>query len=359
MTTIVRSFLALMLLVLVGGCASSSNQIANAQTTELLYVCNQGAATVSVIDSRTLEIVKTIDLQEMGYTANAKPHHIAVLEDGTWFLSLIGDNKILKFNRDDEVVAEIEYEVPGMLILNPEKDQILVGRSMSAVNPPRRIGFIDPTAATVEEVETFYPRPHALNIHPSGNTAYSASLAQNSLGAFSTEDGEMELYNSDGKPLVFVQFVVSPDGKTLVGTSQGRSQLIFFDVTDEDNPVMTDSIMVKGAPWHPLFSADGKYIYFGNKMGNAVTVVDAVSKTIVKEIQGEGISEPHGSSLSPDGKRLFISNNNLKGGYTPQAGGDATKVGTVVVIDTESLEIEKVIEVGANTTGLSPIVKLP
>lgn len=358
MSSFFRTLLVLLVGVTVVACASTESQKATAQSSDLLYVCNQGSASVSVIDTQTLEIVKTIDLKELGFSPTAKPHHIAVLPDGSWFLSLIGDNKVLKFGPDDKLIGSIDYEVPGMLIYNKPKNQVLVGRSMSAVNPPMRIGFIDPEKITVEEIDIFYPRPHALNVHPNGEVAYSASLAQNSMGAISTDDGSMKLKNEDGKPNVIVQFAVAPDGMSMIGTSEGKAMAFFYDLTDPLNPTAVDSVSVEHMPWHPIYSPDGKRIFFGNKMMNTVTVLDAKSHDVLKVIKGNGISEPHGSALSVDGKRLFISNNNLKGGYKPMDSSvDAASVGTVVVINTDSYEIEKVIEVGANATGLSPIVR--
>ena len=53
------------------------------------------------------------------------------------------------------------------------------------------------------------------------------------------------------------------------------------------------------------------------------------------------------------GRRVYVSNNNLKGAYTPRYDlGDNPQPGTVVVIDTATNEIEKVIEVEAYATGL-------
>jgi hypothetical protein len=50
---------------------------------------------------------------------------------------------------------------------------------------------------------------------------------------------------------------------------------------------------------------------------------------------------------------MFVSNNNLQGTYDP-SGPDAA-AGTVVVIDVETREIVKVIEVGPNATGLDTV----
>jgi len=81
--------------------------------------------------------------------------------------------------------------------------------------------------------------------------------------------------------------------------------------------MMTDMIETEAMPWHPVFSPDGKYVYFGNKQDHSVSVVNMENRTLEAVIRGEGLAQPHGAALSHDGKYLFISNNNLDGTYTP------------------------------------------
>ena len=106
-------------------------------------------------------------------------------------------------------------------------------------------------------------------------------------------------------------------------------------------------------PWHPSYSPDGQLVYVPVKESNGVTVVYMDQRLAMAEVKGRGIAQPHGSAVSPDGKWLFVSNNNMKGDHMADAGGmthDAN--GTVVVVDTKSLKIAKVIEVGPNATGI-------
>ena len=104
------------------------------QGTNLLYVCNQAAATISVIDMDRNIVVKTIDLQALGLPATSKPHHVQVEPDGSYYyVSLIGANTVLKFDRSDELVGRVEFEVPGLLQLDVHSDRLYVGRSMAAV----------------------------------------------------------------------------------------------------------------------------------------------------------------------------------------------------------------------------------
>jgi len=321
-----------------------------------LYICNQGEATVSILDASTRELIETVDLQTLGFTVNAKPHHVAVEPDGSfWYLSLIGEGLVLKFDASNEIVARAEFEVPGMLALHPTEDILLVGRSMSAVNPPQRIGLIRRSDMEVDEIDVFFPRPHAIAVAPDGARIYTASLASNQIGSLSLETERLEITPLEGPTHTIVQFAVSPDGRTMVGTAQLTGRLFVFDLTDPDHPQIRAEVPVEAQPWHPVFTPDGRWVYFANKTANRITIVDMRSNQVSKVLEGPGISAPHGSAVSPDGRWVFISSNgapmSMEAGAPPMEGGAPR--GSVVVIDTETQTIVEVIETGANTTGIA------
>jgi hypothetical protein len=106
-------------------------------TRDLLYVAAQEDVTVAIIDMATNELIETVDLKELGFSATAKAHHTAVEPDGSfWYVSLIAAGKVLKFDRENRLVGQADFETPGMLSLDPTADRLYVGRSMAAVNPP-------------------------------------------------------------------------------------------------------------------------------------------------------------------------------------------------------------------------------
>ncbi len=322
--------------------------------TEYVYVCNQGSATLSVINAETHEITDTVDLQELGFSANAKPHHAIAEPDGSyWYVTLIGENKVLKFNRKNELVAQTDLEVPGLMALHPDQDFLYVGRSMSAVNPPQSFGIIRRSdMKLLDEIDLFFTRPHAIATTPDGDWTYIASLSVNQILSMNTETEQTELTNLAGNTHVFVNFAISPDGNAMVGTGQVSGKLLVFDIKDAANPTVTDTIDVKQQPWHPVFSHDGRYVYFANKGANAVTVVDMKTRTVDAVIKGRGLAQPHGAVLSSDGKWLFVTNNNLNGSYRPEGFEGENLPGTVTVIDTRSRSITKVIEVGNYPSGI-------
>ena len=313
-----------------------------------LYAANQGAATVSVIDPASLAVVETVDLRALGFSDNARPHHIVVEPDGAhWYLSMIGENRVLKFDRGNRLIGQAEFEVPGMLALDPVNDLLMVGRSMAAVNPPTRIGRIDPSTMEVDEIDVFFQRPHALTVGPDGAHVYSASLAVNQMAAVDLASEAPELVELEGPVHTLVQFAISPDGGTLVATGQMTGQLLVFDLSDPGAPRLTRTVDVGAHPWHPVFTPDGALIFFGNKQSNSVSVVDVRSWRQVEEIRHPAIAEPHGSAMAPDGRTVFISSNNTSGAYGGPGSG-----GTVVAIDVASRTVRGVVETGANTAGL-------
>ena len=318
-----------------------------------LYVCNQGEATISIIDMESKTIETTVDLKERGFSENAKPHHVVAEPDGSyWYVTLIGENTILKFNQENEIVGRVDdFEVPGLLAMHPSSNRLYAGRSMSAVDPPKSLGVINrDEMAVTKRVGTFFPRPHPLAVRADGRYAFIASLATNQLMGMSTESGETKMTRLGGDTQTLVQFAMTPDGSTLIGGGQRTGQLLLFDASQAPTLSVTDTLQVGKQPWHPVISTDGSTAYVPNKMSHSISVVDLTNPAVTATIEGEGLAQPHGAVLSADGRYLFVSNNNRKGTYEPT--GDNPKAGTVTVIDTKTNEITKVIEVGTYPTGV-------
>jgi len=327
---------------------------------QYIYVCNQGSASVSVIDASINKIIATVDFTELGFSENAMPHHAVAEPDGSyWYVTLIGENRVLKFNRKNELIDETELKVPGLMAMHPADDILYVGRSMSAVNPPQSFGIVErSTMDLLDERDLFFTRPHAIATTPDGEWTFVGSLSANQILSTNTETEESNLINVPGTTHTFVNFAVTPDGKTMIATGQVSSQLLFFDISDPLTPQFTNSLEVGAMPWHPVISADGNYAYFANKQDNSVSVVNLETQTVEATIKGEGLAQPHGAVLSLDGKYLYVSNNNLNGSFNPEGREDVQNLpGTVVIINTESNRIEKVIEVGRYASGIGTSVR--
>jgi DNA-binding beta-propeller fold protein YncE len=329
-----------------------------------LYVVNQSGASITVIDQDRLAVDTTIDLTKLGFSANAKPHHIAVEPDGSaWYASLIGDGRVLKFDRANRLVGQVAMETPGLLMLDPRHDTLFVGRSMTAPNPPKSLDVIRrSTFSLVDEQEVEIPRPHALVTTRDGRWTHTASLAENRIASVDAVTGRVTLTTLPGVFRSLVQFTVSPDGKTMVAGGELSNTVLLFDLTRPPPLTVAKEVQVGGKPWDPAFSPDGKSVYFSLFADNQVVELDVASGTVKRRITGD-FAQPYDLIMRHDGKYLFVVNQNtgakMMPGQSahdnmPGMGGMAgsAKDGWLSVINVATGRVEKVLPLGPSPTGM-------
>ena len=327
----------------------------------LVYVANQASGKVTIIDAKTDSIVATVDFSAMGFSANPKPHHIVVEPDGSyWYVSLIGDNAVLKLDRANRIVARAETVTPGLLALDPTSDKLYASRSMSAVNAPARIAVINRKSMLVEEVEVLISRPHGLAVAPDGKHAYAASLGTNQIAVYDPRREQVEIVEVPGGDTsqVIVQLAVSPDGRTLVATSQLTGRLLVFDLADAKRPKLVQRVATGDWPWLVTFTPDGAEVWVPNQRSNDVTVVDARRWSVITTVKGE-FAQPDGIAISSDGRLVFVANHNTNhvmtmGGISmamPMPGTTAAP-GRVIVIDARRREVAKRIDTAPDGSGI-------
>jgi DNA-binding beta-propeller fold protein YncE len=322
-----------------------------------LYVCVQDEARIDIIDIETLDIVNRVDLTALGFSSNASPHHVAVEPDGErWFVSLIGEHRVARFDRENRLEATFEMGSPGMLSLDHSRDLLLVSRSMSAVNPPTRIGMIEPSTMEGDELDVFMPRPHPVIISPDGAWAYTGSLGVNQLASIELDTEDVTLSDVEGPQHALVQFAVSPDGRWLVAGTEISGRLVVFDRSNPSQPRQVASVELGPMVFDPVFAPGGAFVWVPVKGADEVAVVRVDDWSVERRIRGDGLRQPHQIAFSPDGSRAFVSNNNKADHMSGMAGHEGHDTpgakGNVTVIDTRSYEIVRVLELGRNVTGL-------
>ena len=292
--------------------ASKSNSSRPAPATNSLYITNQGGASITVIDQMQFTVDTVIDLTKLGFTANAKPHHVIGDPNGRfWYVTLIGDGQVLKFDRDNKLVGKVPMETPGLLAIDPVHDSLYVGRSMTAVNPPRSLGVIKRSTFTmVEEQEIQVPRPHALVTSRDGKWIHAASLAENRFASVETATGRVTLSTLPGATRSMVQFTVSPDGSRMIVGGELSNTVMVFDITKAPPYAPIAEYPVKGKPWDPVFSLDGKRAYFSQFGDSAVVEIELATGKILRTFSGH-MAQPYDMIMRKDGKFLFVVNQNI------------------------------------------------
>lgn len=326
-----------------------------------VYVANQASGKVTVIDAATDSVVATVDFTTLGFSAHPKPHHIVVEPDGSyWYVSLVGDNAVVKLDRNNHVVAKAETVTPGLLALDPKGDLLYATRSMSAVNAPARIAVIDRRSMTVEEVEVLIPRPHGLAVAPDGQHAYVASLGANQIAVYDAKKEQVGIVDVPGGDTsqVLVQLAIAPDGRTMVATAQLSAKLLVFDLSDPAKPRLMQKVATGDWPWLVTFTPDGAEVWVPNQRSNDVTVIDAKRWTVATTVRGD-FAQPDGIAISSDGKLVFVANHNTDnvmnmGGISmamPMPGMTAAP-GRVIVIDARKREVVRRVDTAPDGSGI-------
>jgi YVTN family beta-propeller protein len=322
-----------------------------------VYVANQAAAKVTVIDPVGDSVVTTVDLQALGFSAHSKPHYVAVEPDGSyWYVSLVGDNAVVKLDRDNHVVGKAPMETPGLLALDPRSDRLFATRSMSAVRAPSRIGVIRRSDMSIEEVEVLVPRPHALALTQDGRYAYVGSLGTNQIAVYDVTRDRADVVDVPGDTnRVMVQFAVSPDGRTLAATAQLTGELLGFDLKDPAHPALARTVKVGKWPWHVAFSADGREIWVPNQLSDDISVVDTGAWTVTRTLNDTGFAQPHGIAITGNGQ-VFISNHNsgksMDMGGVGMAAGVTDRPGHVVIIDAAHHRVLRTLDTAPDGAGM-------
>jgi DNA-binding beta-propeller fold protein YncE len=323
---------------------------------DLLYVCIQDDAKIAVIDMATGALLRTIDLQARGFAATAKPHYIVVEPDGShWYVSLIGAGRVVKFDAQDSIVAQFEMETPGMLALVPGSPQLLVSRSMSAVNPPQRVAVLDRRTMRGEELGVLFPRPHPMAATAAGY-AYTGSLGVNQIATIDLASERVSLTPVSGPTHSLVQFDVSADGKTLVASSETTGRLLVFDISTPTAPRLVTQVTVGAMAFDPSFTPDQRHVWVPVKGSSEIVVVEVGTWKEVRRLSHSSFQQPHQIIFSADGATAFVTNNNKMDHMAdPSAHAGHVMEGgaaSLSIVDVASGTVTTAITLGKNLTGM-------
>lgn len=319
-----------------------------------LYVANEGAGLLSVIDTEARLVIRSIKLDRLGYPSDARPRDVVTdPETGCLYVSLYDQDRVLKLDADYRLAGEAVVTAPGMMALDPARDALYVARFSPGRDVPRSLAVIrSSTMVQMGEIVLPVEAPFALAVDvKGGGTIYAAGLTDPRIFSIEAEgdDPEAAVLASAGEGLAHL--VVSPDAGRLYVSAALSNELLVVDLHAGG---LIARIPVGNTPWRVAVTPDGGTVFVGNLGANSVSVVDAAGLTEERTITGNGLAEPDGMALSADGRMLYVANRNAGGAYRGRILlNDNERIGTVVVINTATSVIEKVIEVEEYATGLA------
>lgn len=305
-----------------------------------IYVTNEEAGTVSIIDGVTEKVITTIPVGKRPRGIHLSPDgkfaYVALSgkpiggpgvdesklppsdtkEDGIGIIDLAQNKLIDKMPSGEDpeqfditkdgtklIISNEDEAMASILVIKDRKivDEVKVGGEPEGVtlDAANRIAYVAcETYGEVHAVDIVDhkslgmlkvgPRPRTVAIMPDGKHAYvpsetGAEIHKIKLGTPPDKVMEPEkVIKTPGEKIRPMGTLISPDGKRLyVTTGHGGMVLVIDTATDE----ITKSIPVGKRPWGIALSPDGKKLYTANGLDNDVAVIDTEKLEVTNHIK--------------------------------------------------------------------------
>lgn len=308
---------------------------------EKVYVAVEGTGEIAVIDAKTQEKIKSIDLSEEfdGKKIQYMPHNVQVSPDNksVWVTANVMENMgkmsfsiIQKAYADeghDEDKAEWDDQV---IVIDPLTDTITkridLGKGLQlahvsitpdskyAIVAAQEKGMLYKINTSSFEMENSVETnkndgPHGLRVSVDGKSAYIAMLDGKSMGILNIEN--MKLADIVLKGSV-VQTGITPDGKYALASVYDPKSLAVYDIATEKVSYVDLPREAKGpVQLYPTLDSRFVYVadqgyYFDQPNGDMVYKIDLVEMKVVEAIKAG--NAPHGVIVSKDGAFVYVTN---------------------------------------------------
>ena len=223
----------------------------------MAYVSNEKSNTVSVIDTDSWTVTKTIKVGQ-------RPRGIDFTRDGKFVMVAVGD---------DDTIQVID-------------------------------------AKTMEVVDSLPsgPDPELFAQDAAGKTLYVANENDNTVTVI---DLEKRVRSGDIQVGVEPEgMTLSPDGKILINTSETTNMAHFIDTATRQ---IVANVLVDARPRFAEFKPDGSELWVSSEIGGTVSIIDPAKRVVTGKIafsipglRREAI-QPVGIGMTKDGKTAFIA----------------------------------------------------
>lgn len=316
-----------------------------------VYVADEGANTVSVIDAASFRKIGSIPVGQ-------GPHNVQVSPDGKWVWvtnngdpakaaktmpaekmpkaehgAMVGAGAVWVIDADtDAVVAKVPVGMhPAHVVVASD------GRTAYITNGgDNTVSVLDTAAQRVIGVIPVGASPHGIRISPDGKQVWVANLKGGTVSVIDTESRKQVAQIAAGKGPAQVGF--TPDGRFGFVSLSGENKVAVIDPVSRK---VIRKIAVGTVPIQLHATPDNRLLLVANqgtpkKPGTTVSVIDVASMKVAATIKtGAGA---HGVVISRDGRHAFVTN---------------TYANSVSVIDVVERKVVATVPVGKGPNGIS------
>lgn len=255
------------------------------------YVANSQSNAVSVINTITNTVVKTIGVGSSPLTVAVSPDDSKV-----YVANSLSDNISVISTASNTVIATVPMQVsPSGMIFSPDGSKLYVSSIGSNI-----IYIINTSANGISGSITGDYIGFGMAITPDGKTLYVADESTKYVSVFSTVTNSL-ITNIlvGGNPY---DVVMSPDGTTAYSINDLSGDVSVINTAT--NTVAT-TFKVGFNPYGAVVSPDGKRLYVANQSTGTISVINTADQSLIKLINTGG--NPSGVSLNGDGSLLYVA----------------------------------------------------
>jgi len=319
-----RRLLDLLLLAVMAACSKPSAKPAAEETSEAkplivrgqrVYVSNEDSNEISIIDSATQAVVKTIFVGK-------RPRGIRLAPDGkTLYVALSGSPRAPPNARDAapptpdrkaDGIAAVDVATlailrnlpsgqdPESFDLTPDGKLMYVSNEESA-----QASLLDLSAWKVVQTIPLDEEPEGVTMKPAGDVVYVTSEAANKVFAIDTKTNKVIATIETGPRPRGVVF--TPDGVLGYITEEQGASITVVDAKEHKPRTQIKLENAAARPMGAVVAPDGKTVYVSTGRGSAVVYIDTADQKVIKVVDNVGV-RPWGIGITPDGKTLYTAN---------------------------------------------------
>lgn len=316
-----------------------------------VYVADEGASAVSVIDATSFRKIGSIPVGQ-------GPHNVQVSPDGKWvWVTNNGDPAKAAVTMPAEKMSKAEHGAmagAGAVWAIDAATDAVVAKVPVGMHPAHVVVASDGRTAyitnggdnTVSVLDTAAQRvigaipvgasPHGIRISPDGKQVWVANLKGGTVSVIDAESRKQVAQITAGKGPAQVGF--TPDGRFGFVSLSGENKVAVIDPVRRK---VVRKIAVGTVPIQLHATPDNKLLLVANqgtpkKPGTTVSVIELASMKVASTIEtGAGA---HGVVINPDGRHAFVTN---------------TYANTVSVIDVAARKVVATVPVGKGPNGIS------
>jgi PQQ-dependent catabolism-associated beta-propeller protein len=265
-----RACLSLTALGVVGAALRPASGRAPSSGRFRIFVTNERAGNLSVIDGRTLRVTATLPLGK-------RPRGLKLSPDGRFVYVALSGSPIAGPTVDPRTLPPADKGADG-------------------------IGVVDVASLQLVRILRGVSDPEQLAVSSDGTRLFVASEDTGQAIVMDAQSGAViASLPVGGEP---EGVTISPDGRFVYMSSEEDHVIA---VIDTRSTRVVANIRVGERPRYTAFSTNGRRAYVSGEVDGTITVIDAVAHRALRTIQLEGpVTRPVGIAVSQDDQRLYV-----------------------------------------------------